>query len=69
MHKWFFNVLKTLMWYIIIVDWETFDVRITCNWCNQLLNMLGMCNLKSRVIFWTMRGHYLKKVKNTSIEI
>jgi hypothetical protein len=68
MHR-IFNVLKTLMWYIIIVDWETCDVRITCNWCNQLLNMLGICNLKSRAIFWTQGGNYSKKVENTSIEI
>jgi len=52
----------------MIVDWETCDVRMTCNWCNQLLNMLGMCNLKSRAIFWTQGRHYLKKVKNTSVE-
>jgi hypothetical protein len=54
----------------MIVDWETCDVIITCNWCNQLLNMFGMCNLKSRVIFWTQGGYYLKKeVENTLVEI
>jgi hypothetical protein len=55
--------------YIMIVDWETCGVRITCHWCNQLVNMLGMYNLKPITIFWTQGGYYLKKVKNTSIEI
>jgi hypothetical protein len=53
----------------MIVDWELCDARITCNWCNQLVNMLGMYNLKSRTIFWTQGGYYLKKVENTWIEI
>jgi hypothetical protein len=46
---------------VIRVDWETCDVRITCNWCNQLLNVLGMCNLKSRAIFWTLGDTTWKK--------
>jgi hypothetical protein len=53
----------------MIVDWETCDVRITCNWYNQLVNMLGMYNLRSRTIFWTQVGNYLKKVENTLIDI
>jgi hypothetical protein len=30
---------KTFMWYIMIVDWKTCDLWLTCNWFNQNINV------------------------------
>jgi len=54
-----FKGFKTLVWYILIVGWETYDLWLTYNWSN--LNIKSLRNVKFEIKNQSLKMFQLHK--------